>query len=277
MTGVRNLVWLSGALAAATLLLLLASNPLAGEVESRVAAVAAPAAAALRSAARPVTEILLNAGRIGELSRENAALRQELAQTQAEVAALREERRADEQSSALDLAAGRLGSRVTASVLLRDPAPGRQTLLVGRGRADGVRVGQPVLGPGATLVGVVTAVDEHRGRVRLLTDGESAIAALLQASRVQASLIGTGDALRLDLVPSAAPITTGEIVLSSALGGLLPPGLLVGRVARVEARSEELFARIVVEPLVDFDRLEQVLILTDFQPGTGLAGEGTGR
>jgi rod shape-determining protein MreC len=277
VTGVRNLAWLSGALAAATLLLVFASNPLAGEAESRMAALVAPVAGGLRSAARPAREILLNAGRLGELSRENASLRQDLAQAQAEMAALREERRADEQSSALDLAAGQLGARVTAPVLLRDPAPGRQVLLVGRGRADGVQVGQPVLGPGATLVGVVIAADEHRGRVRLLTDGDSAIAALLQSSRTQASLAGTGHALRLDLVPSAAPTTAGEIVLSSALGGLLPPGLLAGRVAHVETRTEELFARIQVEPLVDFNRLEQVLILTGFQPGTGLGGGIGGR
>lgn len=277
MTGARNLIWISAAAAAALLLLAFASFPIAGDIESRLATLAAPLASALRATTRPVSEVLLNAGQLGELSRENAALRQDLAQAHAEVSALREQRHSEEQTDALEAAAGQLGTRVTAPVLLRDPAPGKQTLLIGRGSKDGVLAGQPVLGPGATLVGVVTASDEHRARVRLLDDATSAVAAVLQSSRVQGALQGNGDTLRLDLVPSTVPVTSGDIVQTSALGGLLPPGLLIGRVAEAEARPEELFAHIRVEPLVDYDRLEQVLVLTDFRPGVALSGEAGGR
>lgn len=273
MTGLRNFAWLSAASAAALVLLALAPIPIAGDVESRVAALAAPAASALRATARPISDVLLNAGQLGGLSRENAGLRQDLAQAQAELTALREQRHAEEQTSALDLAAGQLGARVAAPVLLRDPAPGRQMLLIGRGSADGVRAGQPVLGPGATLVGIITAADQHRARVRLLHDADSAVAIVLQSSRTQGSLAGAGDALRIDMVPSTAPVTAGDLVLTSALGGLLPPGLLAGRVASAEARAEEMFARIRVEPLVDYDRLERVLVLTNFRPGLTLTGD----
>ena len=273
MTRARNLVWLSAAFAAALLLFVLAPVPIAGDIEARTAAIAAPIASALRATTRPISDVLLNAGQLGELSTENAALRQDFAQAQAELTALREQRRADEQTSALDLAAGQLGARVTAPVLLRDPAPGRQMLLISRGSADGLRVGQPVLGPGATLVGIVTAADDHRARVRLLHDADSAVTTVLQSTRTQGSLVGTGDGLRLDMVPSTIPVAAGDLVLTSALGGLLPPGLLIGRVAEVDARTEELFARIRVEPLVDYDRLEQVLVLTDFRPGFTLTGE----
>lgn len=277
MAGVRNLIWLSAATAAALLLLALASVPIAGDVESRLAALTAPAASALRATARPISDVLLNAGQLGELSRENAALRQDLAQAHAEVTALREQRHMEEQTDALELAAGQLGARVAAPVLLRDPAPGKQMFLVGRGSADGIHVGQPVLGPGATLVGIVTATDGHRARVRLLDDAASAVTAVLQSSRVQGALAGNGDTLRLDMVPSTVPVTTGDLVLTSALGGLLPPGLLIGRVAEAEARPEEMFTRIRVEALVDYNRLEQVLVLTDFRPGVTLSGEASAR
>ena len=59
---------------------------------------------------------------------------------------------------------------LAAQVLLRDPAPGESTLLVSRGAADGVVPGQPVLGSGGTLVGVVDAVARRRSWVRLITD-----------------------------------------------------------------------------------------------------------
>ncbi len=274
MTAARSLAWLSAAFATALLLLALAPIPIAGDIEARVASLAAPVAGALRTATHPVTDVLLHAGQIGELSRENAGLRQELAQAQAELTALREQRTAGDHASALEVAAGRLGTRVTAPVLLRDPAPGRQVLLIGRGTRDGVRPGQPVLGPGATLVGIVTAADEQRARVRLLHDEDSAIATVMQSSRVQGSLVGRGrDGLRLEMVPATVPVTADDLVLTSALGGLLPPGLLVGRVAHTEVRSEDLFNRIIVEPLADYDRLEQVLVLTEFQPGLALSGE----
>lgn len=273
MTGARSLIWLSAATAAALLLLALSPLPLAGDVESRAAALAAPAASALRATTRPISDVLLNAGQLGELSRENASLRQELARAQVELATLRELRTADEQSNSLQLASGQLGARITAPVLLRDPAPGREVLLIGRGTADGIRVGQPVLGPGATLVGIITAADDHRARVRLLHDQDSAVATVLQSSRVQGSLVGVDRSLRLEMVPATVPVTGGDLVLTSALGGLLPPGLLVGRVAQTGARSEDLFAQILVEPLVDYDRLEQVLILVEFVPGLTLSGE----
>lgn len=273
MTAARSLAWLSAAFIGALLLLALAPIPLAGDIESRVAALAAPVASALRATTRPITDVLLNAGQIGELSRENAALRQELTQARAELTSLREQHTADEQASALQAAAGQLGARVTAPVLLRDPAPGRQILLIGKGARDGVRPGQPVLGPGATLVGIVTAVDDQRARVRLLHDKDSAIATVMQSSRVQGSLVGGEGSLRLEMVPATVPITADDLVLTSALGGLLPPGLLVGRVAHTEVRSEDLFTRIRVEPLADYDRLEQVLVLVDFQPGLTLTGE----
>ncbi|TAJ19988.1 MAG: rod shape-determining protein MreC [Dehalococcoidia bacterium] len=273
MTGVRNLAWFSGALLVAVIALLLARIPFAGNIEAHGASVAAPIASALRDATRPITDVLLHAGQLGELSRENASLRQELARAQAELAAVREQRAANEEITALQQAAGELGSRVTAPVLLRDPAPGRQMLLIGRGTADGVHVGQPVLGPGATLVGVVAAADVRRARVRLLHDSDSAVAAVLQSSRVQGSLIGSGEGLRLDMVAATIPVATGDLVLTSALGGLLPPGLLIGRVANVDTRSEDLVARIRVEPLVDYNRLEQVLVLTDARQGLSLTNE----
>lgn len=219
-----------------------------------------------------MTDIVLHAGQISELSEENAALRQELSRTQADLASLREGRIALEQANALIASVGaEAGSTITATVILRDPAPGRQSVVLNQGSRAGVRVGQPVLGSGATLLGIVTEVNETRSRVRLITDRESAIAALLQSSRTTGSLVGDGRELHLDFVPLDVAVAPGDVVLTSALGGLLPPGLLVGRVSEVEAPGQELHQRIVVDPLGDLERIEQVLVMTGFRPGTDIA------
>ncbi|MDA1240484.1 MAG: rod shape-determining protein MreC [Chloroflexi bacterium] len=274
--GARNAAWATGLLLTALVLLALSPLPVAGEVETRLSSALAPVAGAIRSAVRPASDLLLNTGQISQLSTENADLRRRLAQTEAELATMREERTALDQAAALLSAVGPHASQFTAaSVLVRDPAPGRQNVVIDRGRDHGVRAGQPVLGAGGTLVGIVADVDARQSRIRLLTDRDSAIAVLIQSSRTPAALAGDGRALSLEFVPIEAAIATGEVVLTSALGGLLPPGLLVGRVSAVESRGSDLFQRVSVDPLANLDRVEQVLVMTGFQPGALLPGEAT--
>ena len=271
MTGARNAAWFSSILVVALVLLALSPLPVAGDIEARAGAAVAPAVDLVRGAIRPVTDVVVHAGQISQLSEENAALRQELSRTQADLASLREGRIALEQAEALIQSVGaEAGITITATVILRDPAPGRQSVVLNRGSEDGVRAGQPVLGAGATLLGIVTEVNESRSRVRLITDREAAIAALLQSSRTAGSLVGDGDGLRLEFVPLEADVAPGDVVLTSALGGLLPPGLLVGRVSSVDAPGQELHQWIEVDPLGDLERIEQVLIMTGFRPGTTL-------
>lgn len=159
---------------------------------------------------------------------------------------------------------------ITASVLARDPAPGRQLLLIDRGTRHGVRAGQPVLGPGATLVGIVAQADDQHARIRLITDRDSAASTIVQSSRTPAALAGTGSGLRLDFVSHGAAVAPGDVVLTSALGGLLPPGLLAGKVTRVHSAPQDLNETIDVEPLADLSRLEEVLVMTGFTPGATL-------
>lgn len=271
MTVARNAAWFSALLVAALLLLALSPLPLAADIEARMGAAVAPAVNLVRGTLQPITDVALHAGQIDRLSEENAALRQELSRMQADLASLREGRIASEQADALVASLGANAARTTtATVILRDPAPGRQSVVLNRGTTDGVRAGQPVLGSGATLLGVVTEVNETRSRVRLITDRESAVAALLQSSRTAGSLVGDGNTLWLEFVPLEANVAAGDVVLTSALGGLLPPGLLVGRVAKVEAPGQELHQRIQVDPLGDLARIERVLIMTGFRPGTEL-------
>lgn len=267
MVGMRHVAWLSGILIAALVLLTLSTLPPTARIEAALSAIVTPPAAALHGAVRPLADVLLHAGQLHELAAENTELRRQLERDAADLATLREVGVAQAQTAALLAAVGSAGAgprrTVAASVVARDPAPGRQILLLNRGTLDGLRTGQPVLGAGATLVGVIAQVDERSARVRLLTDRQSAIAALVQASRTPGSLVGTGNGVRLDLVPHGAPIAVGDTVLSSALGGLLPPGLLAGKVTRVTSAPQDALERIEVEPLADFTRLEHVLVAID--------------
>ena len=276
MARVRN-AWLTLTIAAGFALIVLSTIGSAGDLEARLGTALEPAISGVRSVASPVADVILRAGQIDELSAENVALRQELARAQAELTALREQSAAGEQVQALLAAVGEsVEEFLAASVVLRDPAPGRETLLINRGTDDGVRLGQPVLGAGATLVGTIVEVAPSRARVRLLNDRDAAVAALVQASRTPGSLVGDGERLRLDFVPVGSPVAVGDIIVSSSLGGLLPTGLPIGRITEVRAPDQELFGAIEVAPLADYRRLEQLLVMTSFEGGVALPSQTAG-
>ncbi len=275
MTRMRPATWLTGAFLLALLLLALSTTSLASTSEERAGAFVIPITTTLRDAAQPVTDVLLHAGQLQQLTAENAQLRRDLARTEAELATVREQRTAMEQATALlDTVGADSGQFIPASVVMRDPSLGSQLLLINRGSEDGVAAGQPVLGAGSTLVGIVDEVGQNRARVRLLTDRTSSVSAIVQSSRTPGSLDGTGDGLQLNFVDAATHVAVGDAILTGALGGLLPPGLLIGRVTAISTNPEDLFPVVTVEPLASFDRLEQVLVMTSFAPGAELPLDG---
>ena len=266
MIRTRNAGWLAVLSALALLLLALSMFPVAGEIEARGAVLLMPALGTLHDAIRPLSDVVRHAGQVAQLTAENDALRQDVARLESEAATLREGRTTAEQSEALRTAVGYAAGHLVAPVIVRDPAPGRHAVLIGRGASDGVLAGQPVLGPGATLVGVVVEVQARTARVRLLDDLGSTIAGVLQQPRTPGALAGSPHGLHFDLVPIGAPATRGDLVLSSPLGGLLPGGLLIGRVSEVRFEPHDLFQTIRVEPLTDYARMEHVLVVTAFTP-----------
>ena len=271
MAGTRHAFWFTALLALGVALLAGSLLPGAAGFEERGGELVAPLSRAVEDATRPLAEAVQHGGQLHELSEDNAALRQEIARLEAELAALRESEIAVGQFADLIAAVGVDDAEryLPATVVFRDPAPARDVIVIDRGERDGLRVGQPVLGPGATLVGTVSSVQNGRARVRLLSDPDSAVAAMVQSSRTQAALAGGAEGLRLEFVPLEAQITVGDLVLTSALGGRLPGGLLAGRITYVDRSGQDLFASVHVEPLADYSRLERVLVLTE--PGSAAA------
>lgn len=269
MAGTRHLAWFGALLAVAIALLALGPSAPGRGIEARGAAMLAPVVEGLRAGAQPLADVALSVGHSGDLARENADLRLQVARLESEIATLRESSIAAEQAAALIEAVDDDATRfAVASVTLRDPSPARSVLLIDRGTRHGVRRGQPVVGPGGTLVGVVSEVADGQSRVRLLDDPASAVTAVVQNSRAPVAVSGGPDGLRLEFAPTEAEILEGDLVLSSPLGGRLPAGLPIGRVATREADERALFQEVRVAPLADYARLEQVLVMTGFSPAS---------
>jgi rod shape-determining protein MreC len=117
------------------------------------------------------------------------------------------------------------------------------------------------------LIGRVDAVIADAARVQLITDPASNVNVHLQNAQTDASLVGSvaGD-VTLQLIPQDVTVQTGDLVLTSGLGGGYPPNLIVGQVVNVRSRDFDLFQQATVQPVVDFNRLEIVLVIVNFKP-----------
>jgi rod shape-determining protein MreC len=153
-----------------------------------------------------------------------------------------------------------------AAVIGRDPSPFLRYVIINIGSNEGVLPGMPVV-TDKGLVGRVDAVLGEAARVQLITDSNSSVDVVMQASNVEAILNGsvTGD-LSLDMIPQDASIQVGDVVLTSGLGGVYPSNLLVGQVISVRKLESDLFQQAAIQPNVEFDQLQFVLIITNFKP-----------
>jgi rod shape-determining protein MreC len=150
----------------------------------------------------------------------------------------------------------------TAEVIGRDPSPWFKTIIVNKGQADGVTKGAPVVVPEG-IVGLVIDATARYAKVLLIIDQNSAVDALVQKTRAQGVI--KGDPLgycTFKYVLRKHSIGLGDTVVSSGLDGIYPKGLRLGRVSEIIKLSSGIFQEVVVTPYVDFETLEEVLILS---------------
>jgi len=211
----------------------------------------------------------LNAPRdFATLRQRNTELEAEVSELQAQVIQLQQEAGQTQILAALvDFSRANPENQYKAAAVIgRDPSPFLQYVIINRGSNDGILRGMPVV-TDQGLVGRVDAVIADAARVQLITDPASSVNVHLQNAEVDASLSGsvTGD-ISLELIPQDVNIQTGDLVLTSGLGGGYPSNLIVGQVVNVRSRDFDLFQQATIQPVVDFNRLQIVLIIVNFKP-----------
>lgn len=269
MTLPRTLTWFLTVVALAGGGLLMSLTGVARPLQSAAHRIAEPAETVLRSLSTPLTEGLATLTSLRRLRAENRELRLENERLRVALAQAREDDvRAAGLTELLRLASQFGSDKLTvANVIGRDPSPMRAVVLIDRGTRDGVQNGMPVLGKGGALVGTVERALEGNAWVRLITDPKSAANAIVQESRWSAVAVGSPDhTVRMEFLEQGAEVKPGDTVITSGLGGVYPPGLLIGRVAKVEGGPLDVFKRVQVEPAARLSSLEAVAVLTGFHP-----------
>jgi len=151
---------------------------------------------------------------------------------------------------------------LVASILNVDLDPFRHRVLVDKGAADGVFKGQAVLDADG-IFGQVAQVHAKTAEVILISDAEHAIPVQSTRSGLRTIAVGTGDSKRLSLpfVTVEADLKQGDLLLSTGMGGVFPPGYPIAEVTRVVRDAATTFALVDARPTARLDRDHEVLLV----------------
>jgi len=156
-----------------------------------------------------------------------------------------------------------------AEIIGGSAAPDFRTVTINLGARDGLGRDMAVLAPGG-VVGRVVLTSPRAAKVQLLIDRNAAAGAIIERTRVEGIVVGSGDGrLRLDYTSATSEVKAGDEVISSGTDGIYPKGFSIGIVENVERGGRG----IVLRPTVDFSRLEHVLVVVERPPRAD--GEGT--
>ena len=138
----------------------------------------------------------------------------------------------------------------------------RQRVLINRGTVNGVTAGQAVLDDGG-VVGQTMHVGPWSAEVILITDPEHALPVEIQRTGLRTIAVGAGDSTSLGLpyLPANADIHVGDVLVTSGLGGVFPPGYPVARVTEVHKDTVQPLAHVRAAPFAQLDTDSDVMLI----------------
>ncbi len=138
-----------------------------------------------------------------------------------------------------------------------------QNLIIDKGRSDGLMPGLAVISENGAIVGKIIDVKENHAQLCLITSRNCRLAAtILNNDRSLGLTDGElGLTVSLNMIPQNEEIEIGDIVISSGLGEFVPHGLVIGRVSKLEKKSNEIWQGAIIEPLVLFNNLNILAVV----------------
>jgi len=152
---------------------------------------------------------------------------------------------------------------LVAKVIGRDRSPWFKTIIIDKGKSDGIEKGLPVVVPEG-IAGQIIDVSCNYSKVLLIIDQNSAVDVLVQRTRDRGLVKGQSDGRCLaNYVLRKHDIKVGDTVISSGLDGVFPKGLRVGYISEIVKRNSGMFQEVTVTPYIDFEKLEEILVVLD--------------
>ncbi|MFH0799692.1 MAG: rod shape-determining protein MreC [Pseudomonadota bacterium] len=158
---------------------------------------------------------------------------------------------------------------IVARVVASDTRAEFKSITINRGSEDGVQPLMPVIGPKG-LVGRIGKAAAHSARVLLITDPNSSVDAMVQRSRARGMVIGAAwhtelkagyYLTRMEYMRSVSDIRDDDVVVTSGLDELFPPGIPIGTVRDLRASRYGVFHEANVVPFENMPELQEVMVL----------------
>ena len=155
---------------------------------------------------------------------------------------------------------------VAGPVISRDYGTWTNTMIIGVGEIEGIKENMAVITPDG-VVGFISDVFPSSARVQLLTDPRTSIGAIVQRaeSRVASVVRGNGNMPtepQFVNIAKDADILEGDNLVTSGFGTIYPKGLYVGKIVSVHSDDSDFVKYAVIQPGVDFSKLEEVFVIT---------------
>ncbi len=152
---------------------------------------------------------------------------------------------------------------VVANVISHDPV-NRNILILDIGSNDGIAKGQAVVVNNGIIVGRIIDVSSDSSKVRLLIDRFTKLGVKIGADHQISGLLSgsLGLTMHLSYIPQGQEIKKNDLVVTADLDVNIPAGLVVGQVEEIQFSEGELFKDASVSPLIDYDTLAIVAIIT---------------
>ncbi|MFA6466434.1 MAG: rod shape-determining protein MreC [Patescibacteria group bacterium] len=154
-------------------------------------------------------------------------------------------------------------SLAVVNVLSRDPA-NRNILIIDGGRDKNIVSGQAVVVSSGIIIAKVIEVGIDSSKIRLLTDNFSKLAVKVGDDRNVSGILSGSLGLVMDLsfIPQEQEIKKDDIVVSADIDPKIPPGLVVGKIENIDFSQEELFKKASVLPLINYEALDTLAVIT---------------
>ena len=201
-----------------------------------------------------------------EASRQNEQLREKVSRLEANARQDEEIRQENKRLKRLlnwQQNEGQMYDSVVASIIARHPDNWFGTVVINKGMEYGLKPNMTVVTP-TGLVGRIINVSSNTSEVLLVTDPRSGVGALIQKTRAPGIVEGIASGsiyLRMNHIPANIMVKEGATVVTSGQGSIYSKGIAIGAVVDVDKVVSGLFKVATIKPFVDFNRLEEVMII----------------
>lgn len=155
--------------------------------------------------------------------------------------------------------------KVGARVIGKDPGNWYSVFLIDKGEEDGIEVNMVVMA-GNGLVGRIVEVGPGYAKVRSIIDDASSVSAKILRTSDLCTVKGDktldkGGSCYVEYIQENVNVVVGDQIVTSHLGTIYPPGILIGEITSIEDESHKMSQNAILKPVVDFKHLEEVLVI----------------